>query len=226
MSVSPTFIKRFNQAAALAREGKYEEALEAYEKINDLFDNPEEARMMTGEFMGMIELRKAYCLMDLERYEETRQLFESDILRAALGQFNKETLYDYFFSYGNVLGYLGLIEEMGNAMTKALNIAAEELDDLKRCENVWYWIMYCAKEHGEWKYLEEQCINAHKFGVKNESHYLQHIAGQFGCYAYRGLGKIDEARRGAEVILGRMRAAKAAKENIKEWEDFLESLDE
>ncbi|MGB3340625.1 MAG: hypothetical protein WBB37_03990 [bacterium] len=225
LPVSRTFVERFNEAAGLASQGRYEDALEAYDNIHAPFDDYSEERVMTGEFMGMIEIRKAYCLMDLERYDEARTIFESKLVKAALGQFNKATLYDYFFSYGNTLGYLGAIRKMDTVMSKALAIALQELDDLKKLETVWYWIMYWAKKHEQWVYLEEQCINAHKTGIRNKSIALQVQAGEFGCYAYRGLGKIDKARRGAKIIIKRYKDAEADEKMIKEWEDFILSLD-
>lgn len=223
--VSRTFVERFNEAAGLARQGRYEDALEAYDNIHAPFEDYHEERVMTGEFMGMIEIRKAYCLMDLGRYDEARTIFESKLVKAAIGQFNKATLYDYLFSYGNTLGYLGAIKKMDTIMRKALVIALGELDDLKKLETVWYWIMYWAKKHEQWSYLEEQCINAHKTGIRNKSIVLQVRAGEFGCYAYRGLGKVDKAKRGAKIIIKRYKDAKADDKIIKEWEDFLLSLD-
>lgn len=224
LTVSKTFVERFNEAAGLARQGKYEEALEAYDNIHAPFADYSEERVMTGEFMGMIEVRKAYCLMDLERYDEAKEIFESKLVKAALGQFNKATLYDYFLSYGNTLGYLGDIKKMNAVMYKALSIAAQELDDMKKQEDIWYWIMYWAKKHKKWFYLEEQCVNAHKTGVRNKSIVLQVRAGEFGCYAYRGLGKLDKAKRGAKIIIKRYKDAEADDKVIKEWEDFLISL--
>jgi hypothetical protein len=161
----------------------------------------------------------------MERYDEARTIFESKLVKAALGQFNKATLYDYLSSYGNTLGYLGAIKKMDTIMHKALAIALQELDDLKKLETVWYWIMYWAKKHEQWAYLEEQCINAHKAGIRNKSIVLQVRAGEFGCYAYRGLGKIDKAKRGAKIIIKRYKDAEADDKIIKEWEDFLISLD-
>ncbi|MBU1076332.1 MAG: tetratricopeptide repeat protein [Spirochaetes bacterium] len=222
--ISPTFIKRFNTAAELARNGKHKEALEAFNKINNPLEDPKENRVITGEFLGTVELRKAYCLMDLKRYEEARNLFESDIMKATLGQFDTETLYFYFFSFANTLGNLGEIKEMDKNMSKALNIAAEELGDVKKCEDAWYWLLFWAKEHKEWKYLEEQAISAHKFGVNSKSSFLQNLAGEFGCYAEKGLGKIDKSKKGAEQIIARLKEAKADKKKIKVWEDFLKSL--
>jgi tetratricopeptide (TPR) repeat protein len=225
LPVSRTFVERFNEAAGLARQGRYEEALEAYDNIHAPFDDYTEERVMTGEFMGMIEIRKAYCLMDLERYDEAREIFESKLVKAAVGQFNKATLYDYFFSYGNTLGYLGDIKKMDSVMHKALAITMQELDDQEKLQDVWYWIMYWAKQHEKWAYLEEQCINAHRIGVRNKNIVLQVRAGEFGCYAYRGLGKIDKARRGAKIIIKRYKDAEADDNVIREWEDFLLSLD-
>lgn len=225
LPVSRTFVERFNEAAGFAQQGRYEEALEAYDNIHAPFDDYTEERIMTGEFMGMIEIRKAYCLMDLERYDEARKMFESKLVKASLDQFNRSTLYDYFFSYGNTLGFLGDIKKMDKAMHRAMAIAMQELDDLKKIESVWYWIMFWAKKHQKWAYLEEQCIDAHKAGVRNKSIVLQVRAGEFGCHAYRGLGKFEKAKRGAKIIIKRYKDAEADTEIIKEWEDFLLSLE-
>lgn len=225
LSVSRTFVERFNEAAGLARQGRYKEALEAFDNIHAPFDDYTEERIMTGEFMGMIEIRKAYCLMDLGQYDEARKIFESKLVNAALGQFNKATLYDYLFSYGNTLGFLGDIEKMDGVMHKAMAIAAHELDDMQKLESVWYWIMFWANKHQKWTYLEEQCVNAHKAGIRSKSIVLQIRAGEFGCYAYRGLGKTDKAKRGAKIIIKRYQDAQADKKTIKHWEDFLQSLE-
>jgi tetratricopeptide (TPR) repeat protein len=223
--VSKTFIKRFNKAASLARDGRYEQALEAFEKIHAPFDDYNEERIMTREFMGIVEMRKAYCLMDLKEYEKARNIFESKLILTALEQFTTAIRYDYYFSYANTLGILGDIKTMDKVMHQALAIALEGLDDLKKLETAWYWILYWAKKHKQWTYLEEQCIEAHKVGVRYKSIALQIRAGEFGCYAYRGLGKIDKAERGARIIIKRYRDARADDKVIKEWEDFLGSLD-
>jgi len=222
--ISPTLIKRFNEAAALAREGKHEEALKAYENMYAPFEDPKETRVETGEFLGTVEMRKAYCLMDLGRYKDARKVFESDILQATLGQFSNETIYDHYFSFGNTLGNLGEIENMDRALTKALSIASETLGDLKRSEQCWYWILFWAKKAEKWQFLETRCVNAHQFGVNNGSMMLQLRAGEFGCHAYRGLGKLDKAERGARITIQRYRDAKAPRNKIQEWEDFLADI--
>jgi tetratricopeptide (TPR) repeat protein len=222
--ISPTLIKRFNEAAGLAREGRHEEALKAFENMYAPFEDPKETRVETGEFLGTVEMRKAYCLMDLGRYKEACKVFECDIVQATLGQFNNETLYDYFFSYGNTLGNLGDIAKMDKAMTKALKVASETLGDLKRCEQCWYWLLFWAKKAEKWEFLEAQCVSAHQFGVNNGSIWLQLKAGEFGCYAYRGLGKLDKAERGARMTIQRYKDAKVTPAKIKEWEDLLSDI--
>lgn len=226
LPVSKTFVERFDKAAALARAGKLEEALKAFERIHAPFKDYNETRVMTGEFMGTIELRKAYCLMDLQRYEDARIIFSSKLVEAALGQFNHATLYDYYYSYANTLGVLGRRTEMNEMMYRAIRIADQKLDDVKRCEDAWYWILHWAREQKDWQYLEEQCIEAHDFGVRNKSIRLQIWAGEFSCHAYRGLGKIEKARRSVTMIIKRYKDARAKPEKIKEWEDFLASLDQ
>lgn len=225
MEVSKTFIERFDKAAALAREGKPEEALKAYEHIHAPFEDYNEARVMTGEFMGMIEVRKAYCLMDLKRYEDARVIFSSKLVHAALGQFNHAALYDYYYSYSNTLGILGQIKEMNKMMKKAIRVAMQDLGDVKLCEDAWYWVLHWLRKEEDWYNLEGECMEAHAFGVRNKSVKLQVWAGEFSCYAYRGLNKIDKARKSVTMIIKRYKDAQARPEKIRKWEDFLASLD-
>ena len=49
-AVSKTFVERFNTAATLARDGKYEAAMKAYAYIHAPFEDRSEPRVMTSEF--------------------------------------------------------------------------------------------------------------------------------------------------------------------------------
>jgi tetratricopeptide (TPR) repeat protein len=221
--VSPEFIEMFNKAAGLAREGKFEESLAAW---NELLD-PEKERdkdlptlSMTGEFLGVAMMRKAWVLMDLERYEDALEVFEDDLMQACLGQFDLETLFEYYFSYGNTLGNLRNIDAMDDAFSRALGIAAEELGDMTRCLNTWMNLMEYALQSEAWKYLERESRNAQAFSENTDNDLLRTKAGWYHVQALKELGRTKEAREEAEALhaflvdKGADEAAAAVKEFI------------
>ena len=224
-SVSKTFVERFDTAAALAREGKFEAALKAYAQIHAPFADRSETRDMTSEFLGLIELGKAYCLIKLKRMQEAKELFESKTMKNAHTQLPKKTLYEYYYLYGNTLGTLGMIIEMDAVLKKALHVALHDLDDITLCVKAWHWILYWAKRHEEWVYLEEQCYTAKAFSVKHGNPRLQDEALESICHAYRGLGKVDRARTCAQNVLKKLQNKQTSSASLKQWERFLSSLD-
>jgi hypothetical protein len=96
---------------------------------------------------------------------------------------------------------------------------------MKKSEEIWYWIMHWGNQHEQWDFLEQQCVNAHKFGVKHKSIFLQIRAGEFSCYANKGLGNIGKARHSAQIILKRYKDSDVSEKTVKKWEDFLHTLD-
>lgn len=225
-AVSKTFLERFNAAASLAREGKYEAALKAYAQIHAPFADRGEARVMTSGFLGLIELGKAYCYIKMRKMERARELFESKVMRTAHTQLARKTLYEYYFLYGNTLGNLGMIMEMDDVLKKALQVALHDLGDSTLCAQAWYWLLYWGKHHKEWVFLEDQCHAARAFGVKHGDREVQEKAQEFICYAYRGLGKIEKARRCAEEVIRKKRMeSESSPGAVKEWKTFLGSLD-
>jgi hypothetical protein len=221
---SEQFIEMFNEAADLARSGKQKKAFEIYEKVSQTKVGLASKELSSGDFFGVVELRKAFCLMDLDRYAEARRILESEKMQGFLTKFEHETMYEYFFCYGNTLGNLNETNLMEDNLTRALAIAAEQLGDIEKCENCWYFILYWAKQHKKWDFLEKQCVAAHIFGTDNDSVYLQTKALEFGCFAYNGLGKTDKARRAAEVVLERLRASGGKEATVAEWKKFLATL--
>jgi tetratricopeptide (TPR) repeat protein len=132
---SPELIEQFNRAAGLARENKYEESLEAWERLLGPREEGAPVLVMSGRFLGVAMMRKAWVLMDLQRYREAREVFEDGVMEACLGQLEIDELYEYFFSYGNTLGELGEAEGMQAMLSRALEIATEELGDPVRRRN-------------------------------------------------------------------------------------------
>ena len=93
--LSPKAVAIFNQAAELARAGKIQQALSMYESIINGTVIPKDELASMGELLGLVDLRRAYCLMDLRRYKEARDVLESRSMKKYLSQFDAETAYDY-----------------------------------------------------------------------------------------------------------------------------------
>lgn len=222
--ISPTFLKRFESASAFVQTGEYERALEIYKKILAPFENPNEQREVTLDFLVEVELQKAYSLIKLGRFEEAISIFESQRMQEAyLEQLTVEQSYDYHFLYALALGNLRQLTQMHQKAMIALESAAEHIGSLEKCEQVWELLLRFGKQSEDWEYVLQQSKAAHQFGMNNESIYLQWIAGESTFYALRGLGRKEEARRGAQKILQRYKAAEAL-EKVQEWETLLESV--
>jgi tetratricopeptide (TPR) repeat protein len=161
--------------------------------------------MMSGHFLGIAMMRRAWVLMDLKNYKEARQALEDDVMKACLGQFSLEELYEYFFSYGNTLGELKDIDGMNNAFSRALKIASEELKDLSRCELTWTNLMLFAERAQAWEYLESESRNAQIFAKNVVSDLLMFKAKWHHIVALKGLNRIEGARKEAEIMLKALR---------------------
>lgn len=225
--VHPILLQRFNRAVNLVNDGNAEAALEQYQHVLDPLEETQDRKpvkgFVTGEFLATVELRTAYCLMDLGRYSEAKAILEH-LDEGFASQLDSEGLYYFYFSYGNTSGNLGLIEEMDRQLSRAMDLAAGTLQDMEKCQNVWYWRLHWGKQHKAWKYLEAQCVAANKFGIANNNMHMQILALEFRCYVHREWNRLEQARKGAAGILQWKKLAQANPEIIREWEAFLESL--
>lgn len=159
-NISPELIAQFNRAAGLARRGRYEDSLAAWNALLEPESRPEELQFVTGHFLGVAHMRRAWVLMDLGRYPEARARLEEPLMQALIGQFEPEDLYEYYYSYGNTLGNLGEIRAMDEALTRALHLAATELGDLSRCLRTWHFLLAHALAARDWAYLLEEAPRA------------------------------------------------------------------
>lgn len=155
--ISPELIELFNQAAKLAREERYEESLKVWDQILEPQKQPQAGQVVTGDFLGQSMMRKAWVLMDLERYPEARDVLAGELMQACLGQFELPILFEYFFSYGNTLGSLGDIQGMDDKFSRAMGIAAEELSDYQKLRQCWLNLLDHAVKNRAWKYILGEC---------------------------------------------------------------------
>jgi tetratricopeptide (TPR) repeat protein len=227
--ISKELIEIFNRAAGLAREKKFEESLAEYDKIinpsKDAIDARKDNKVaLTGEFLGVAMMRKAWILMDLKRYEEAKKIFEDNLMEACLGQFDMETLYDYFFSYGNTLGDLGDLKGMDDKLNRALGIASEKLGDRERCFKCWSNLLALSLKAEDWEFLEKESLAARTFAENSADTVLRVKADWHHALALNGLGRTLEAKEEAQVVLTFLREL-GASEAMCDVEEFLTTLD-
>jgi tetratricopeptide (TPR) repeat protein len=224
--ISPELIEIFNRAAHLARDKKLEESLAEYNKILEPSKEEKEKDRkvaMTGEFLGVTMIRKAWVLMDMKSYKDAKLVFEDKVLDACLGQLDLPTLYEYFFSYANALGELGDIKGMDDKFSRALGIAAKELGDKAKCFQCWSNLMTYAFKAQDWEYLELEAATARVFATNTEDQVLKVKAGWHHIVALMGLDRYPEAMEEADVMLTYLREV-GADEAIKDIEDMLEEM--
>ncbi len=221
---APHLIDMFNDAAQLAREGLHEKALHAWDRILTHPDvqpgsSPD---MVNSDFLGQSNMRKAWSLMDLGRFIEAKAIFESDLLKASLDQFELKVLFDYFFSYANTLGEIGDLTSMDDKFSRALNIAADE-GDAYNAQLCWLNLMHYAELKGDWEYLERESRSCIQFADNSELPRLALAAGLKRATAQLQLGQHDKATRQTERILAFAREL-SEQEAISAAEELLKQL--
>lgn len=210
LHISPQLIQQFNEAADLAREGEFEASLAAWNRLlNPTDEDKREKRVTTGDFLGQSYMRKAWVLMDLQRWAEAREVFEDEVLQACLGQFSTENLYEYFYSYANTLGILGEVEPMDVAFSKAMHIAAEHLGDAQRLHYCWKNLMYFAEITESWDYLLGEVDACIQLAANIGDEKLGTMGQLNKALALANLGRNAEARSIVEPAMERARATGA-----------------
>ncbi|MBX9666763.1 MAG: hypothetical protein K2X93_04050 [Candidatus Obscuribacterales bacterium] len=224
---APHLIDMFNDAAQLAREGSHEKALQAWDRI---LTHPEiqpgsTPDTVSGDFLGQSNLRKAWSLMDLGRFIEAKEIFDSDLLKGSLDQFELKVLFDYFFSFANTLGEIGDIISMDDKFSRALNIAADE-GDAHNAQLCWLNLMHYAELKCAWEYLERESRACIQFADNSDLPRLALAAGLKRATAQLHLGQPEKATRQTERILafarelGEVEAISAAEQLLKQLEQL------
>lgn len=221
--VSESLVDLFNQAAAHAREGNHAAAMELWDAIIHPKEKPHPSIVATTDFLGQTYMRKAWSLTDLGKFAEAKAMFESDFIRAALAQFDLKVLFDYFFSYANVLGELGEIKRMDDKFSRALNIAADR-GDAFNAQLCWLNLMHYAEMHQDWEYLEREARSCIRFADNSDLPKLGLAAGLKRSSALVKLHQLDKAGQQARRVvklseqLGEPDAGAAAQAVLKELE--------
>lgn len=198
--IAPELIDMFNQAASHAREGHHADALKVWDHIiRSTGTTP--PPMVTKAFLGQVFMRKAWSLMDLERYDDAHAIFDSDFMKSCLGNFELKVLFDYFFSFANTQGELGDLAGMDDKFARALNIAADEGDSYS-AQLCWLNLMHYAEVNADWAYLERESRSCIEFADNSEIPRLALVAGLKRATALFKLAQHDKAKNQAERVLG------------------------
>ena len=226
IQISPELVERFNAAAGLAREGDFEGSLAEWNRLlNPTGADKQATRFTTGDFLGQAYMRKAWVLMDLERWPEAREVLEDEVLQACLYQFNRENLYEYFFSYANTLGNLGEVEPMDTAFSKAMQVAAEHLGDAQRLHHCWNNLLYWVEKNEAWEYTLQEVEACIGLAANIESEALHELAMFNKTNALAKLGRKAEAR---SIVGPLMQAARESgnERNMARCAEIMEMIED
>lgn len=147
--VDPVFVKRFNRAAALGRAGDHDAAERTYAALVE--GASAKGARATTKFVATARMRRAFCLMDLKRYEDARG--ELEVARALEHDLDDEGRYELLFALGNVLGSLGRLDEAFLIMVEAISVA-EDMDDYAgRPGHCWASLLRHGAEAKAWSFV-------------------------------------------------------------------------
>jgi len=203
--VAPELLQEFNQAATLAFQNQTEEALSAWARLLDKAEQSSSGEVPAA-FVGEVRMRRAWVLIDLERYEEAAGALDAEVMEPYLDHFSDEVLFEYFFCFANTLGSLGRIEAMDGQFRRAMYIAATQLGDLERCQRCWLNMAMLTQQAGDWTHLEKVSEAGRKFADESELPVMGFILGLHRVHALKNLERLDEAREAADHLIGQAQA--------------------
>lgn len=155
--VDPSLVNEFNLAAVLGRMGEHEKSLAAYREILTR-TSEEHGPTATPHFIAVAKMRAAFCLMDLERYEEAEREFEG--VTPLVYFLPIADRYEFYFAYGNTLGRLGKLQPMFNELINAVSCSEDMEDYTQKPEACWMQILLHAERAQSWAFLKEKAAIA------------------------------------------------------------------
>jgi hypothetical protein len=191
------------------------------EHVLDPLPGGEEA-CAPDRFRGVLEMRRAWVLMDLHRFWDARLAFET-IRRSWFESLTEADRHEFWFSYGHTLAQL---KDVGcnEAFEQAIAGAEHSLRDRSLVERGWQGLLEGLEHTEQWEELEWKSHVCHRDGVRLNSVFLQIISGEYAAKAWRGLGEVQRAADAARKIIARLEAAKVRGTPLLEWQAFLRSV--
>ncbi len=215
--VHPEFVARFNKAVAFHKNGKNTEAIEAFSNVFKPLKNGEKGEF-SPSFFFMTNMQKAFCMMDLGKYEAAEKILSNSKMTALVNQIPPDMANSFYFAKGNISGNLKNFNEMEKSFRKAMTyIKKGDFDNENAC---WKWILDYSKKYENWPKLLHICKEIHRKGKLEENFMLQFYAMEYGAHAFLHLDSKDKAIRQAKKVLQYYKKAKNS-EKIQEWEKFI-----
>lgn len=221
-NIDPNLIDRFDKAALLKKNGSPHEAIKIYDGLLETIKSNENINSL-GEFLAHILIRKAYCLMDIGRFQEAKVIFESEELAENISKIHQSPYIWYLFSYGTTLGNLGLIDRMYEILTRAENFSKIAMDDNSSfTKMVWKEILHWGKENQDWEFLKKHSEEAIKIGEEKNESFISYLGDMNLCFAYNGLGLRKEAKKASKALLKKIKKNKRKDMQNSQIEDLKE----
>jgi tetratricopeptide (TPR) repeat protein len=150
--VDPGLVKDFNRAAKLGRDGAHAASAALYE---DVVRRAARRRATASPaFVATARTRRAFCLMDLERYEDARtELQAASKLEQHL---SLDGRYELLFALGNTLGALGHVDQAFTTLVSAIRTAEDMNDYTERPARCWGRILAIGVDRKAWSFVEDK----------------------------------------------------------------------
>jgi hypothetical protein len=151
--VAPVLIERFNKAAGLAGDGKYDDAVVVYqEMLNPGLDR--EDWVASTNFFGQVYMRFAWVYMDMLEWQQAKSVLNYGPVLDAISAFDLPTQASYHYCLANVLGNLGECDAMDATMRRSMKIQSylKNQDEIFNCFKC---LFDRAKEKGWTTYIKD-----------------------------------------------------------------------
>ncbi|MFC1745336.1 hypothetical protein ACFL35_15185 [Candidatus Riflebacteria bacterium] len=217
-------VEIFNQAAGLAREEKQEEALEFLHKIIPDLKDLDNYSHIPFDFLFEVQLRKAYCLMDLEQFEKAKELLGQKELTPLMQQASTTQQYELYYALGNIYGNLTKLRECQKHLMQAYIIAFESLIAQNKIYNTMNSLMYWSHKSADWQYLETIATKARDVALQSRDLLLRLKAEEYMFHAKKGTGKLVEALLSANCVLYNYKKYELDAQIIAKWEKIISEI--
>ena len=225
-SASQEDAERFSVAETLVRMGKQEQALGVFESLRQ--NTTGRRKVVSAEFLGLVELRIATLLIALQHYDEASACLDAPILKTCIqtDQFAPVDLFDCYMAYAALEKARNDEVALIIPCMQALRVGWQILRDQLRVVQVWQLWLDALGDMQEWEQLLARCDQAEQFvralSAPADAN-LRSLLQKHRAFAYRGIGNTDAARAQASALLS-IAQSRRDSHAIQEWEAFLAAL--
>lgn len=211
----------FLQARSFASEENWEQAASAYQQVLD--SGPSES--ITPQLRFSATVYKADCLVQMELFDEARQLLESlEIIELSIDLEASSINIEYHMVYAHAISSSEKFEKIDHHLQVALRLA-QQTNEPFQIESVVISMLYMGRSFMNWNYLLSCSHLASEFSRKLESSLLATYSKASQAEACRELGRYDEAVAVANQLKNQYREAKNVDE-YTHWSQFVTDIED